>query len=287
MMALKTCRGICDIVLHVDNVDFGVAQEITLPLRGNTSVTSVSVCGDFSTDPYTMKSTFFKDLPPVIERLPNLLRLAFDAPAVRSLQSNRTIPRSTEMESSFVQHLSRHPSLTCIQFPSGTIWSGIPNILLNQKLWEPTLVSDEQRDWWLTASRIITFPGTLGHPFIGSPGLSSDRSTPESPDSPSPPHPSFDGHNILAEHCKYGDVFILDDEEKLDEDFFGFGSVAHTAQSRSSPTPLQSWTDRSAEGTIFGSSPSLDPNLSSGEDWALVQLSPKFSHDVPPISVRY
>ena len=56
MVALKTCCGIRGISIHVDNVDFGVAQEITLPLRGNTSVTGVLVSGDFSTDPYLTNS---------------------------------------------------------------------------------------------------------------------------------------------------------------------------------------------------------------------------------------
>ena len=56
MAALKTCCGIRSISICVDNVDFGVAQEITLPLRGNTSVTGVLVSGNFSADPYLTKS---------------------------------------------------------------------------------------------------------------------------------------------------------------------------------------------------------------------------------------
>ena len=164
---------------------------------------------------------------------------------------------------------------------------------MNSKLWEPSPDCEEQRDWWLKANKGMMFPGAFGRSIIASPTLSSDRSTPESPDSPTPFHPTFDGHNILAQHCQYDDIFILDDQDsddKVDEDFFGFGSsapITRTAPfSSKSTSQTQSWPDRGPDdGTVFGHS-LLDPRLLNGDDWSMVQLGPKFSHDVPPIGVH-
>ncbi len=197
------------------------------------------------------------------------------------------------METTFIQHLSRHPALALIKFPSGTTWRGAHSVFVNHKLWEPSPDCEEQRDWWLKANKGMMFSGSS---IITSPTPSSDRSTPESPASPTSPHSAFDGHNILAQHCQYDDIFLLDDldnDDKDDEDFFGFASstsITCTASLNSKPMPsslpTQSWADRGPDGVVAGQS-LLDPRLFGGDDWSLVQLSPKFSHDVPPIGVRY